>query len=125
MPATKFDKEGIKQSIVGKLLRYYGVTVKSATMQQLYKATASTVRDQIMQKWMISRETRAKEQGKRLYYLSVEFLMGRSLNSNLINLCSQEQCSGAYPSLPSACRCTFPRCAAFPECAAAFRHKRL
>ena len=68
-------------------------------MQQLYKATASTVRDQIMQKWMISRETRAKEQGKRLYYLSVEFLMGRSLNSNLINLCSQEQYQEALQEL--------------------------
>ncbi|MEA4928543.1 MAG: glycogen/starch/alpha-glucan phosphorylase [Candidatus Limiplasma sp.] len=90
MPATHFDVESIKQSIVGKLQRYYGATVKTATLQQLYKATASTVRDQIMQKWMVSREKRLNEQGKRLYYLSVEFLMGRSLNSNLINLCSQE-----------------------------------
>lgn len=89
MPATKFDVDSIKQSIIGKLQRYYGVTVDNASMQQLYKATASTVRDQIMQKWMVSREKRASEQGKRLYYLSVEFLMGRSLNCNLINLCSQ------------------------------------
>jgi len=91
MPATKFDVEGIQQSIIGKLQRYYGVTVQNATMQQLYKAAASTVRDQIMQKWMVSREKRASEQGKRLYYLSVEFLMGRSLNCNLINLCSQTE----------------------------------
>ncbi|NLI22102.1 MAG: glycogen/starch/alpha-glucan phosphorylase [Clostridiales bacterium] len=89
MPTTHFDVEGIKQSIAGKLQRYYGVTVKGATMQQLYKAAASTVRDQIMQKWMVSREKLAQHQGKRLYYLSVEFLMGRSLNCNLINLCSQ------------------------------------
>lgn len=99
MPATKFDVEGIKQSIVGKLQRYYGVTVQSASMQQLYKATASTVRDQIMQKWMVSREIRAHEQGKRLYYLSVEFLMGRSMNCNLINLCSQAQYKQALQDL--------------------------
>ncbi|HNW87549.1 MAG TPA: glycogen/starch/alpha-glucan phosphorylase [Candidatus Limiplasma sp.] len=99
MPATKFDVEGIKQSIVGKLQRYYGVTTQGASLQQLYKATASTVRDQIMQKWMISREERAQSQGKRLYYLSVEFLMGRSLNSNLINLCSQENYRQALSEL--------------------------
>ena len=89
MPATKFDVESIKQSILGKLQRYYGVTEKEASHQQLYKAVASTVRDQIMQKWMISREKRQSLHGKRLYYLSVEFLMGRSLNCNVINLCSQ------------------------------------
>ena len=52
MPTTAFDVESIKQSIVGKLQRYNGVTVQEATPQQLYKAVASTVRDQIMQKWM-------------------------------------------------------------------------
>ncbi|MCE5342254.1 MAG: glycogen/starch/alpha-glucan phosphorylase [Eubacteriales bacterium] len=99
MPTTNFDVEGIQQSIMGKLQRYYGVTVKDASMQQLYKATASTVRDQIMQKWMISRENRASEQGKRLYYLSVEFLMGRSMNSNLINLCCQQEYNQALEGL--------------------------
>ena len=99
MPTTKFDVEGIKLSIVGKLQRYYGATVKGATLQQLYKATASTVRDQIMQKWMDSREKRANDHGKRLYYLSVEFLMGRSLNSNLINLCSQAEYRQALSEL--------------------------
>ena len=53
MPTTTFDVESIKQSIVGKLQRYNVVTVQEATPQQLYKAVASTVRDQIMQKWMI------------------------------------------------------------------------
>lgn len=99
MATSHFDAEGIRQSIAGKLQRYYGVTVESASLQQLYKATASTVRDQIMQKWMISREKRADEQGKRLYYLSVEFLMGRSMNCNLINLCSQDDYRQALESL--------------------------
>ena len=99
MPTTIFNVEGIKQSIVGKLQRYYGATVTTATMQQLYKAAASTVRDQIMQKWMVSRENRDHEQGKRLYYLSVEFLMGRSLNSNLINLCNQDDYKQALQEL--------------------------
>ncbi len=91
MPTTQFDTDSIKRSIEGKVQRYNGVTVAEATPQQLYKAVASTVRDQIMQKWMVAREHLKDAKAKRVYYLSVEFLMGRSLNCNLINLCSQNE----------------------------------
>jgi len=90
MPITHFDKESIKQSISGKLMRYNGIAVSEATPQQLYKAVASTVRDQIMQRWFISREMVKKDRSKKLYYLSVEFLTGRALNCNLLNLCMGE-----------------------------------
>ena len=89
MPITTFDKESVKQSIIGKLQRYYGITIGDATPQQIYKAVASTVRDQIMQKWMISKEKRKAENGKMVYYLSVEYLLGRALDCNLINLFSE------------------------------------
>ena len=90
MPTTSFDKESIKKSIIGKLQRYNGRTIQEATRQQLYKAVASTVRDQIMQKWMIDRENRKQQKGKKLYYLSVEFLLGRSLYCNMLNLVSTD-----------------------------------
>ncbi|NLV57846.1 MAG: glycogen/starch/alpha-glucan phosphorylase [Clostridiales bacterium] len=96
---TQFDSESIKQSITGKLQRYNGITVAEATPQQLYKAVASTVRDQIMQKWMVFRERWINEKGKRVYYLSVEFLTGRALNCNLLNLCSQENYQKALREL--------------------------
>ncbi|MEG2701512.1 MAG: glycogen/starch/alpha-glucan family phosphorylase, partial [Clostridia bacterium] len=99
MANTTFEAESIKQTIVGKLQRYNGVTVSEASPQQLYKAVASTVRDQIMEKWMISRERRRKAKSKRLYYMSVEFLVGRSLNCNLINLCSQGEYAQALKEL--------------------------
>ncbi|MEA5015603.1 MAG: glycogen/starch/alpha-glucan phosphorylase [Candidatus Limiplasma sp.] len=99
MAITQFDSESIKQSIMGKLQRYNGITVAEATPQQLYKAVASTVRDQIMQKWMVFRERRKTEKAKRVYYLSVEFLTGRALNCNLINLCSQENYARALEEL--------------------------
>ena len=98
MPTTTFDVESIKQSIVGKLQRYNGVTVQEANAQQLYKAVASTVRDQIMQKWMVSKKQRDAKR-KRLYYLSVEFLTGRALNCNLINLCSEDDYAQALREL--------------------------
>ena len=75
MPATKFDKDSIKESIIGKLQRYNGRSIEDASEQQIYKAVASTVRDQIMQKFIVSREERKSNKSKRLYYLSVEFLM--------------------------------------------------
>ncbi|MDD3334868.1 MAG: glycogen/starch/alpha-glucan phosphorylase [Eubacteriales bacterium] len=90
MASNTITTESVKESIIGKLQRYYGLTVSEASQQQLYKAVASTARDQIMSKWMTSRRKRHEQYGKRVYYLSVEFLMGRSLNCNLINLCSQE-----------------------------------
>ena len=98
MPTTSFDKESIKQSIIGKLQRYNGRTVAEAT-PQIYKAVASTVRDQIMQKWMIAREERKRSHAKRLYYLSVEFLMGRSLYNNMLNLVSTDVYTEALKEL--------------------------
>ena len=56
MPTTSFDKESIKQSIIGKVQRYSGRTLADATDQQIYQAVASTIRDQIMQKWVAARE---------------------------------------------------------------------
>ena len=90
MPTTSFDKESIKASIIGKLQRYNGRTIQDASQQQIYKAVASTVRDQIMQKYLIAREERKATKSKRLYYLSVEFLMGRSMYCNMLNLVSTD-----------------------------------
>ena len=90
MPTTQFDKESIKKSVIGKLQRYNGRTLADATPQQIYFAVASTVRDQIMQKWVAYREKDKNSTGKRLYYLSVEFLTGRSLHCNILNLCSSD-----------------------------------
>ena len=72
MPTTSFDKDSIKASIIGKLQRYNGRTIEEASNGQIYRALASTVRDQIMQKWMIAREERKTNNNKRLFYLSVE-----------------------------------------------------
>ncbi|HRX08600.1 MAG TPA: glycogen/starch/alpha-glucan phosphorylase [Candidatus Limiplasma sp.] len=99
MPAKACDLNSIKEYITGKLLRYYGVTVESATKRQLYKATAITIRDQIMQQWMESRKKNETDQGKMLYYLSIEFLMGRSMNQNLINMSAQSVYARALKEL--------------------------
>ena len=99
MPTTSFDKDAIKASIIGKLQRYNGRTIEEASNGQIYRALASTVRDQIMQKWMISREERKTNNNKRLFYLSVEFLMGRSLYTNILNLVSLDAYKQALDEL--------------------------
>ena len=99
MPTTSFDKDSIKASIIGKLQRYNGRTIEEASNGQIYRALASTVRDQIMQKWMISREERKTNNNKRLFYLSVECLMGRSLYTNILNLVSLDAYKQALDEL--------------------------
>lgn len=99
MPTTSFDKDSIKASIIGKLQRYNGRTIEEASNGEIYRALASTVRDQIMQKWMISREERKTNNNKRLFYLSVEFLMGRSLYTNILNLVSLDAYKQALDEL--------------------------
>ena len=99
MPATKFDKESIKETIVGKVQRYNGLPIEEASKAQIYRAVASTVRDQIMQKMIASREAWKKQKGKSLYYLSVEFLMGRSMYCNMLNLLSTKEYTEALAEL--------------------------
>ena len=96
---TEYNKDTIKESILNKLLRYYGCTIEDATPKQIYAAVASTVRDQIMLKWRFEKEARRREKAKRLYYLSIEFLTGRWLHNNLLNLCSTKEYERAFEEL--------------------------
>ncbi len=79
-------EEALKNEIQGKVSRHFGKTMEDATPKMVYVASALTARDQIMEKWSISHK-KVKEAGsKKLYYLSFEFLMGRLLATNVLNL---------------------------------------
>ena len=82
----KPDKEQIKEEIIKKLRRSVGVTPDEATAEDVYQATARTVRDLIMDKWAEESKEVHRRGAKRLYYLSAEFLVGRALTNNIINL---------------------------------------
>ena len=82
----RFSKEEIKQEIEKKLVRRFGVTVDEANKEEMYQAVGFTVRDMIMEKWTASSKDVGTQNKKRLYYLSAEFLMGRALVNNMINL---------------------------------------
>ena len=84
--ANKSKKTEVKENIEAKLSRYFGCTPKNASKDQMYKAVAMTVKDILTQKrGDFKQEVNAKG-AKRVYYMCIEFLLGRSLKTNLCNL---------------------------------------
>ena len=79
------DKE-VQQLIAGKLSRYFGVTPKEASVDQVYKAVVMSVRDILLEKRQQFHKVTKSKKGKRVYYLCMEFLLGRSLKNNIYNL---------------------------------------
>ena len=84
------EKRFILQKISDKLSHNYGRVIADATEKQLYNAVALTIRDIIMEKWTASKDEVNKSKRKQLYYLSLEFLIGRALNNNISNLLKTE-----------------------------------
>lgn len=83
---VRWKAHTIVEEIKGKLKRHYGKSLEEATKEELYKASAYCIRDQIMDQWVSSREKIDAEGLKQIYYMSAEFLMGRAYTNNLINL---------------------------------------
>lgn len=79
-------QQGILDEIKGKIMRHFGKQIEDATENMMYKACALTVRDEIMRRWQDSHAEVKKAGAKKLYYLSSEFLMGRLLGANMLNL---------------------------------------
>ena len=76
----------ILNDITGKLMRHFGRTVEDATDRMLYRVCAMSVRDHIMEKLQKTKQKMREQKPKKLYYLSSEFLMGRLLGANMLNL---------------------------------------
>ena len=76
----------VKKAIEEKLSRYFGCTAKDASTEQMYKAVAMTVKDVLTEKRGAFKERVNAEGQKRVYYMCMEFLLGRSLKTNLCNL---------------------------------------
>ena len=76
----------VKKNLEDKLSRYFGCTASEATREQMYKATAMTVRDILTAKRGEYKKKVNRAGGKRVYYMCMEFLLGRSLRTNVCNL---------------------------------------
>lgn len=75
--------------IKSKLSRYFGVTPKEATKEQIYKSVVMCVRDILLEKRSAFNKKYREKDGKRVYYLCMEFLLGQSLKNNIYNLSIQ------------------------------------
>ena len=82
----KIDKSQLKDSILRKLRRQYGKTIEEAHEYEIYYAASRATLDYIVENWYNTKKTYVKKQVKQMYYFSAEFLMGRYLGNNLINL---------------------------------------
>ena len=83
---AKFDKELFKRSVLYNVRTQYRKELEEATPQQIFQAASLAIKDQIIQNWMDSQKAYEKEDPKMVYYMSMEFLMGRAMGNNLINM---------------------------------------
>ena len=80
----KLDKEGFKNDFKSKMYSLYAQSIEGATNEQLFTALSCVIKDYISKDWA---EANINEKtGKQIYYFSIEFLLGRQLSSNLLNL---------------------------------------
>ena len=86
MNCTAITEKEAKELIKGKLSRYFGVSPTEATKDQIYKAVVMSVRDILLEKRQQFHKKIKAKRAKRVYYLCMEFLLGRSLKNSLYNL---------------------------------------
>ncbi len=85
-----FQKEAFKQSVKDNVRTLYRRTLDEATPQQIFQAVSYAVKDVIINDWMATQKAYEEQDPKTVYYMSMEFLMGRALGNNLINLTAYE-----------------------------------
>lgn len=95
----EFKKETFKESVKENVKSLYRKTIEEATPQQVFQAVAYAVEDVIMDNWMATQEAYDKQDPKIVYYMSMEFLMGRALGNNIINLKAEKEIREALDEL--------------------------
>ena len=91
MQEKTFNKEKFKETVKGLVKSLYRKNIDEATPQQIFQSVSYAVKDHIIDNWLKSQEAFQRQDAKTVYYMSMEFLMGRALGNNLINLTSYEQ----------------------------------
>ncbi len=86
-----FDKEIFKKSVLFNMKNVFRKTVDEATPEQMYQAVAYAVKDVIIDEWIATHKAYEDQDVKTLYYLSMEFLMGRALGNNIISIMAQPE----------------------------------
>ena len=99
MLSTNFDKAEFKKNVTYNVKTLYRKTLAEATPAQVYQAVCYAVKDIIIDEWIATHKQYEKQDAKTLYYLSMEFLMGRALGNNIINIGAQQEIREALQEL--------------------------
>ena len=96
---TTLNKETFKADVKNYLKTLYRKTVNDASQQQIFNAVAYALKEVIVEQWMATHKAYDEQDAKMVYYLSMEFLMGRALGNNIINLQASEVVKAALEEL--------------------------
>ena len=99
MTNEMFKKEAFKKSVKDNVKFLYRKTIEEATQEQIFQAVSYTVKDVIIDNWLETQKAYDEQDPKTVYYMSMEFLMGRALGNNLINLCAYGEVKEALEEL--------------------------
>lgn len=99
MTNEMFKKEVFKKSVKDNVKFLYRKTIEEATQEQIFQAVSYTVKDVIIDNWLATQKAYDEQDPKIVYYMSMEFLMGRALGNNLINLCAYGEVKEALEEL--------------------------
>ena len=94
-----FDKAQFIKDVQDNVKNLYRKTIKEATQQEIFQAVSFTVKDVIIDEWLATQRSFDKQDPKMVYYMSMEFLMGRALGNNLINLTAYKQVKEALEEM--------------------------
>ena len=94
-----FDKAQFIKDVQDNVKNLYRKTIKEATQQEIFQAISFTVKDVIIDEWLATQRSFDKQDPKMVYYMSMEFLMGRALGNNLINLKAYKQVKEALKEM--------------------------
>ena len=97
--SKRFGKEVFIESVKSNLKTLYRQTLVDATKQQVFQAVSYAVKDTIIDNWMETQKVYEEEDPKMVYYMSMEFLMGRALGNNMINLTEYKEVKEALEEL--------------------------
>ena len=95
----RFDKKAFQKEVTHNVKTLFRKEVEEATQEQLFQAVSYAVKEIIIDDWLATQKIYKNEEPKTVYYMSMEFLMGRALGNNLINLCAYKEVKEALDEM--------------------------